>query len=91
MYAIRSYYDRMAIRDAVVNGSLPTIESLNYVTFLTYRYGHAIFDFIEQEQGKEGFRNFVYEFRRVLMTGNVGKAVKESFGWEPEEFSYNFV
>ena len=46
----------MAIRDAVVNNILPPIQALNVVTFLTYRYGHAIFDYIEQEHGKEGLR-----------------------------------
>ena len=44
----------MAIRDAVVNNILPPIEGLSGWRFLTYRYGHAIFDFIEQEHGKEG-------------------------------------
>ena len=43
-----SNLDRMAIRDAVVNNILPPIEALDEVTFLTYRYGHAIFDYIEQ-------------------------------------------
>lgn len=82
--------DRMAIRDAVVNGQLPTIESLNVVTFLTYRYGHAIFDFIEQEYGAEGLRSFLFEYRKVLMTNNLEKAVKESFGYDLVAFNRNF-
>ena len=56
----------MAIRDAVVNNILPPIQTLNVVTFLTYRYGHAIFDYIEKEHGKEGLRSFLFEYRKVL-------------------------
>lgn len=82
--------DRMAIRDAVVNGTLPTVESLNYVTFLTYRYGHAIFDFIEQEHGNEGLRNFIFEYRKVLLSGNLEKAIKETFGYDLATFNRNF-
>lgn len=82
--------DQMAIRDAVVNNILPPIESLNVVTFLTYRYGHAVFDYIEQEHGPEGLRSFLFEFKKVLLTGNIGKAVKESFGYELDEFNRRF-
>ena len=82
--------DRMAIRDAVVNNILPPVEALNSVTFLTYRYGHAIFDFIEQEHGIEGVRTFLFEFKKVLLTGNLAKAIKESFGYEMDEFNRRF-
>ncbi len=82
--------DRMAIRDAVVNNILPPIESLEHVTFLTYRYGHAIFDFIEKEHGKEGVRNFLFEYRKVLLTNNIEKAIKETFGYDLETFNRRF-
>lgn len=82
--------DRMAIRDAVVNNILPSVEQLNQVTFLTYRYGHAIFDFIEQEHGKEGLRSFLFEFRKSLFGGGVARAIKESFGYDVEEFDRRF-
>ncbi len=82
--------DRMAIRDAVVNNILPPIQALNVVTFLTYRYGHAVFDFIEQEHGKEGLRTFIFEFRKVLLSNNVGKAVQEAFGVDLDEFNRQF-
>jgi len=74
--------DRMAIRDAVVNNILPPIQALNVVTFLTYRYGNAIFDYIEQEHGIEGLRSFLFEFKKVLLTGSVGRAIKEAFGYD---------
>ena len=82
--------DRMAIRDAVVNNILPPIQSLNVVTFLTYRYGHAIFDYIEQEHGKEGLRSFLFEYRKVLLAGNMQKAFKEAFGYGLDEFNRRF-
>lgn len=83
-------FDRMVMRDAVVNNFLPPIQALDVLSFLTYRYGHAIFDFIEQEHGQEGFRNFVYEYRRVLLTNNVPKAIKEAFGYDVDEFNRRF-
>ena len=82
--------DRMAIRDAVVNNILPSIQQLNVVTFLTYRYGHAIFDFIEQENGLEGLRSFLFEFKKVLLTGRLDRAIKESFGYDINEFNRRF-
>ncbi len=82
--------DRMVIRDAVVNNILPPIQDLRQLTFLTYRYGHAIYDFIEQEQGKEGLRNFIFEYRKVLLTGNVEKAIKEGLGYDVDEFNRRF-
>lgn len=82
--------DRMVIRDAVVNNVLPPIERLDVLSFLTYRYGHAIFDFIEQEYGREGLRNFLFEYRKVLLSNNVEKALKEAFGIESREFNRRF-
>ena len=82
--------DRMVMRDAVVNNFLPPIQALDVLSFLTYRYGHAVFDFIEQEHGQEGFRNFIYEYRRVLLTNNVPKAIKEAFGYDVDEFNRRF-
>ena len=82
--------DQMAIRDAVVNNNLPRLQQLNVLSFLTYRYGHAIFDYIEQEHGIEGLRSFLFEFKKVLLTGNISKAIKESFGYEVDEFDRRF-
>jgi hypothetical protein len=82
--------DRMAIRDAVVNNIMPRLEELNVLSFLTYRYGHAIFDFIEQEHGKEGLRSFIFEYKKVLLANNLRKAIKETFGYEIDEFDRRF-
>jgi len=82
--------DRMVIRDAVVNNIVPPIQALDVLAFITYRYGHAVFDFIEQEHGKEGLRTFLFEFKKVLLTGNLAKAIKESFGYDIDEFNRRF-
>lgn len=82
--------DRMAIRDAVVNNILPPIQALNVVTYLTYRYGHAVFDYIEQEHGEEGLRSFLFEFRKVLLTGNLEKAFKEALGYDVDTLNRRF-
>lgn len=82
--------DRMVIRDAVVNNIIPPIQQLDELSYLNYRFGHAVFDFIEQDYGKEGVRNFIYEYRKVLLSGNVEKAVKEAFGTDIEAFNRNF-
>jgi len=83
-------HDRMIIRDAVVNGSLPTIQSLNVPFFLTYRWGHAIFDFIEEQHGLESLRSFLFEYRKVLLANNIEKAIKETFGYDIDQFNRAF-
>jgi hypothetical protein len=83
-------FDLMFIRDGVVNGLLPGLEQLNVLDFLTYRYGHAIFDFMRKEFGMEGVRSFLLEFRKVLLARNLDRAIKEAFGWEIQEFDRRF-
>ncbi len=43
--------------------------------YIAYRFGHAAFDFIEERWGKEGFRDFVYEFRNTI-GGRPDKAIE---------------
>ncbi len=83
--------DRMVIRDAVVNNVIPPIQTFDSLSYLSYRFGHAVFDFIEQEYGTDGVHNFIYEYRKVLLTGNVEKAVKEAFGVDMDAFNRNFT
>lgn len=85
-----SSLDRMIIRDAVVNGLVPPITKVRGLTFLTYRFGQAAFEFIVQEFGPEGLRTFLSEFRKVLLSGNIEKAIKESFGMDADEFDRKF-
>ena len=57
--------------------------------FFAYRFGHAAFDFIEDRWGKEGFRDFLYEFRNTFGS-QVGRAVKRAFRMDPEDFDVEF-
>ncbi|MGD8374731.1 MAG: hypothetical protein PVF68_01210 [Acidobacteriota bacterium] len=85
-----SSLDDMVIRDAVVNNIVPPITKVNSLSFLTYRFGEAAFDFISEEWGPEGIRNLLFEYRKVLLTNNLEKAIKESFGIDGEEFDRLF-
>jgi dipeptidyl aminopeptidase/acylaminoacyl peptidase len=81
--------DKMFLRDAVVNDRIPSILQRGVGGFFAYRFGHAAFDFMEQRWGKEGFRDFVYEFRNTL-GGRVEKAVERAFRIEAEDFDVEF-
>jgi len=83
-------FDTMAIRDAVVNSIVPRIEQLGRLSFLTYRFGNDVFSFIEERWGKDGIRNFLFEYRKVLLRNNVPKAIKEAFGLDIEDFNREF-
>jgi hypothetical protein len=82
--------DIMVIRDAVIHGLVPPISRIQGLSFLTYRFGQAAFDFIESEWGQEGLRSFLNEYRRVLLYRNIEKAIKEAFGMEADEFDRRF-
>jgi len=81
--------DKMFLRDAVVNDTVPSILQTGIGGFMAYRFGHAAFDFMESRWGKEGFRDFVYEFRNTL-GGRVEKAVQRAFKLDAEEFDTQF-
>ncbi|HVR28788.1 MAG TPA: hypothetical protein VMS86_04575 [Thermoanaerobaculia bacterium] len=96
MEGMASYYgqdetasDRMFLVDAVVNDLLPPITEANIGGFFAYRYGHAAFDFIEDRWGKDGLRDFLYEFRNTL-GARVGRAIERAFRVEPEDFDAEF-
>jgi Tol biopolymer transport system component len=83
-------FDKTIIRDAVVNGLIPPIHRVQVLNFMTYRYGQAAFDFIEENYGSEGIRNFLWEFRKSLLANNVAKPIKDAFGVEADEFDRQF-
>jgi Tol biopolymer transport system component len=81
--------DRMFLRDAVVNDRIPSVTQVNFGGFFAYRFGHAVFDFIEERWGKEGFLDFLYEIRNTIGS-RVDRAVERAFKMEPEEFDIEF-
>lgn len=80
--------DKMYLRDAVVNDRIPPV-TLDFGGFFAYRFGHAVFDYIEEQWGKEGVRDFVIETRNTL-GGRVGRALERTFGLDAEDFNSDF-
>ncbi len=80
--------DRMFLRDAVVNDRIPSV-SLDFGGFFAYRFGHAVFDFMEERWGQEGFRDFVVELRNTF-GGRVDRALERTFQIDPEDFDMEF-
>jgi Tol biopolymer transport system component len=81
--------DKMYLRDAVVNDRIPSVTRTDFGGFFAYRFGHAVFDFIEERWGKEGFLDFLYEVRNTIGS-RVDRAVKRAFKLEPEDFDIEF-
>ena len=80
---------KMVLRDAVVNDEIPPLTEGDVGGYFAYRIGHAAFDYIEETYGKEGFRDFLLEFRNTIGS-QVGKAVKRAFNVDPEDFDADF-
>ncbi|HEY9419875.1 MAG TPA: collagenase, partial [Thermoanaerobaculia bacterium] len=81
--------DKMYLRDAVVNDRIPSVTQANFGGFFAYRFGHAVFDFIEERWGRDGFLDFLYEVRNTIGS-RVDRAVKRAFKMEPEDFDLEF-
>jgi hypothetical protein len=80
---------KMFLRDAVVNDAIPSITQRGVSGFLAYRFGHAAFDYIEERWGKEGFRDFLYEFRNTLGS-RPDRAIERAFHVKSEDFDVDF-
>ncbi|MBP7146039.1 MAG: PD40 domain-containing protein [Acidobacteria bacterium] len=84
-------FDQMVIRDAVVHNLVPSVRQLDVLSFLTYRYGHAIFAYIAKTWGPEGVRTFLFEYRKVLLNRAVDKVFEDAFGLKTEQFDRRFA
>ena len=74
----------MWLRDAAVEGNLPTIEQLTYDSrIFPYRYGHAIWSYIGQKWGDE----VVGALLQATMTGGVEQAFRRVLGVSLEQLS----
>lgn len=81
--------DKIFLRDAVNSDLIPPITRVQIEGYPAYRYGHAVFDFIESEWGKDGVREFVFEFRSFLGR-DISQALKRTFEIESDEFDLKF-
>jgi Tol biopolymer transport system component len=81
--------DRIFIRDAVNSALIPPITKVQIEGYPAYRYGHAVFSFIESEWGKDAVREFVFEFRSFLGR-DITATLKKSFDVDADEFDLRF-
>jgi len=97
MEGLASYYghdetnrSRMYLRDAVITDNVPAIARGGDINpYFAYRFGHAVFDFIEHEWGKDAVRDFVYEWR-TSAGGGVQRVVRRAFDLSAEDFDIRF-
>lgn len=82
-------WEKMFLRDVVVNDSVPPISRVDFSGYLAYRIGHAFFDFVEERWGEEGIQDFIYELRNTI-GARADRAVERAFRIEPEEFDTDF-
>src|SRR5215813_3251140 len=81
--------DRMVLRDAVLSDQVPEIAQKGVEGYFAYRFGHAVFDFMIAEWGRDAVREFVFEFRTVIGP-SIDKAVKRAFNVSAEDFDIKF-
>jgi Tol biopolymer transport system component len=81
--------DRMVLRDAVLSDQVPEIAEKGIEGFFAYRFGHAVFDFIAAEWGKDAVRDFLFEFRNQV-GGKLDKVIKRTFNISAEDFDIKF-
>ncbi len=81
--------DRMYLRDAVNQDLIPPITKVNIEGYPAYRYGHAVYDFMEAEWGKDAVRDFVFEYRSFLGR-DVAVALRRAFEIQPDDFDLKF-
>ena len=81
--------DRMYLRDAVNQDLIPPITKVNIEGYPAYRYGHAVYDFMEAEWGKDAVRDFVFEYRSFLGR-DVSVALRRAFEIQPDDFDLKF-
>ena len=86
--------DIMTVRDAAVSDIVPKMSEMeDYGGFsnprLIYNLGHAAFEFMESQWGKEGVRAYIFALRRSVIGGS-DDAYQEAFQISPEEFDLQF-
>src|SRR5512135_594127 len=79
----------MFLRDAVVTDRVPEIARRGIEGYFAYRFGHAVFDFIEAEWGRDAVRDFVYEWR-TSPNGSVEKVLERAYDLTAEDFDIRF-
>jgi Tol biopolymer transport system component len=80
--------DEMYMRDAVLSDQVPSIMRPPG-GFLAYRWGHKVFEYIEEEWGEDVVRDWVFGFRGNF-GGQIGRPLARVLNMDPEEFDAAF-
>ncbi|MGD8440653.1 MAG: hypothetical protein PVG53_08960 [Holophagae bacterium] len=80
--------DEMYMRDAAMSDMVPSI-TRPPGGFMAYRFGHKVFEFIEDEYGEDAVRDFVFSLRGSF-GGGVSRPVDRTFNLDVEEFDAAF-
>ena len=80
--------DQAWMRDAALSDRVPSLAQ-PLGGFMAYRFGHAVFEFIESEWGEDGLRDFIFAFRNTV-SGNISRPLERVFKMRIEEFDAAF-
>ncbi|MCZ6727176.1 MAG: BamA/TamA family outer membrane protein, partial [Acidobacteria bacterium] len=81
--------DKSYLRDAVVNDRIPSLTEGRVGGFFAYRFGHAVFDYVEERWGQDGVRDLLAELRNNL-GGQMGRIFERTFQIKPEDMDADF-
>ena len=91
-----SSWSSLIVRDAVLNDRIPELtDSGNLYSRYPlprtpdYDFGHAIYDFIEHQYGKNGIREFWQSLKNLPLVGKKDP-IQRVFDQKPKEFNYEF-
>jgi hypothetical protein len=87
--------DLMQVRDVAVSDSVPSMTDFQgYGGFanarVVYNLGHAVFEFIEDEWGQPGVRQFLFGLRRMSIGGGGDSVYEEALDVDADEFDDQF-
>ena len=87
--------DLTLLRDVTAAENVPSMTDSSSMTLvadarLIYTLGHAVFDFVEEQWGKDDIRQFLLRFRQSP-SGRVATVYDQAFGMTQAEFDSAFV
>jgi hypothetical protein len=91
-----SSWSELIVRDAVLNDRIPELNGAGImysqyplIRDPAYDFGHALYDFIEAEFGKNGVRNFWQMMKNSPLVGRMNP-VMQSFAMDNRQFSHEY-
>jgi WD40 repeat protein len=89
-------WSAMIVRDAALNDRIPDLVGNGHLYSRyplprppDYDFGHALFDFIEDEYGKHGIRDFWHSLKNAPLIGNQNP-IRRAFDKPVKEFNFQF-